>query len=86
MSYESPIKLIEEQMRIEYENECMKAVYSAGLNVNKEELTKALMYDRGQYDEGYNDGYSAGKKAAMKEVLLLCKERFGVELEDEDDV
>ena len=44
-------------MQITYENECMKAVQSCGFNVNKEELTKALQYDRGQYEKGYKDGY-----------------------------
>jgi arginine repressor len=55
--YESPINQILGEMQITYENECMKAVQSCGFDVNKEELTKALQYDRGQYEKGYKDGY-----------------------------
>lgn len=51
--YESPINQILGEMQITYENECMKAVQSYGFDVNKEELTKALMYDREQYEKGY---------------------------------
>lgn len=33
-----------------------RAVLDVGVNVNKEELEKALRYDRGQYEKGYADG------------------------------
>lgn len=33
----------------------MKAVQSVGFDINKEELTKALKYDRNQYEKGYAD-------------------------------
>ena len=55
--YESPITQILGEMQITYENECLKAVQSYGFDVNKEELTKALQYDREQYNKGFNDGY-----------------------------
>ena len=57
-NYESPIKQIIGEMQIQYENDCLKAVQSVGFHVNKEELAKALVYDRGQYDKGYEDAYS----------------------------
>ena len=53
--YESPINQILGEMQTTYENECIKYVQSVGFDVNKEELTKALMYDRNQYEKGYND-------------------------------
>lgn len=56
--YESPINQILGEMQTTYENECMKAVQSVGFDVNKEELTKALKYDREQYSKGYSDGYA----------------------------
>ena len=31
-----------------------------GIDVNKEELIKALQYDREQYSKGYSDGYAKG--------------------------
>ena len=55
--YESPINQILGEMQVTYENECMKAVQSVGFDINKEELTKALMYDRNQYEKGYRNGY-----------------------------
>lgn len=56
--YESPINQIFGEIQTTYENECFKAVQSCGFDVNKEELVKALQYDRGQYDKGFRDGYS----------------------------
>lgn len=31
-----------------------------GIEVDKEELIKALQYDRQQYEKGYSDGYAKG--------------------------
>lgn len=56
--YESPITQILGEMTTKYEDDCLKVVQSYGFTVNKEELTKALQYDRGQYTKGYNDGYT----------------------------
>ena len=36
--------------------------------VNKEELLKALDYDRKQYEAGYNDGFIDGRKKAIEEI------------------
>lgn len=55
--YESPITQIMGEMTTKYEDDCLKVVQSYGFTVNKEELTKALQYDRGQYLKGYGDGY-----------------------------
>lgn len=61
--YESPINLVFEAqqnaMRFaiqQQEDGIMAAVHSYGITVDKEELTRALRYDRGQYDKGYADG------------------------------
>jgi hypothetical protein len=54
--YESPIEVILKQIRFEYENDIIKAVHETGVLVNKEELVKALQYDRDQYRKGYEDG------------------------------
>ena len=42
-------------MRNQIEGEIYKAVMNVGVNVDKEELIKALQYDRGQYQKGYKD-------------------------------
>ena len=67
--YESPIKQIVSEMNMEYENGVLKAVQQYGFHVNKEELTKALLYDRGQYEKGYADGLNADK-------WIPCSERL----------
>ena len=56
MSWESPIEGIIRNINIQYEDGIIKAVQSVGFNVNKEELAKALKYDRGQYEKGFRDG------------------------------
>ena len=55
MSYQSPIDLIMGQMNTSYENGICKAVQDVGVNIDKNELLKALQYDRGQYQKGYAD-------------------------------
>lgn len=54
--YKSPIEIIMGQMRMEQENETYRVVQSYGVNVDKDELIRALQYDRGQYEKGYADG------------------------------
>lgn len=51
MSYQSPIEVIQTQMRNQIEGEIYKAVMKVGVNVDKDELVKALQYDRGQYNK-----------------------------------
>lgn len=58
--YKSPIEIIETQMRMEYEDGVLKCVQNFLPNVDKDELFKALRYDRQQYSEGYADGYIKG--------------------------
>lgn len=53
--YQSPIEIIQGQLMTEYENGVLKAVQKYDIHCNKEELIKALMYDRNQYEKGYKD-------------------------------
>lgn len=57
--YESPIKLIMNEttrrLGVECENAVIKAALEMGIDIDGEELLKALQYDRGQYMKGYND-------------------------------
>lgn len=61
MSYESPISTItmEERtnrFRDEFDNMVFQTVVKTGVKVDKQELIKALQYDRNQYEKGYADG------------------------------
>lgn len=56
MSYESPIRLIEDKVNIKIDNGVVRAVQHYGLTIDKDELIKALNYDREQYEKGFEDG------------------------------
>ena len=59
--YQSPIEIITKQIRTQFEDNVFKAIQDYGILVDKEELIKALQYDRGQYEKGYADGMLAQK-------------------------
>ena len=54
--YQSPIEAIFKDVEIAFEKEVLNAVQKVEINVDAEELRKALVFDRGQYDKGYADG------------------------------
>ena len=54
--YQSPIEAIFKDVELAFEKEVYKAVQKVEINVDAEELRKALLFDRGQYDKGYADG------------------------------
>jgi hypothetical protein len=56
--YKSPIEVLSQGLKLEIEKGVYKAVENYGINVDKDELIKALQYDRNQYTKGYADGYS----------------------------
>lgn len=59
--YESPIRLIIEQIASDISKKTDETIYEAicrtGVVVDKDELIKALEYDRDQYEKGYRAGY-----------------------------
>ena len=58
--YEPPIELIVkdtyQKILEQREENIFKAILETGVKVDKEELLKALKYDREQYNKGYVDG------------------------------
>ena len=67
--YESPITIvygdIETEFKEKTESLIVRCVQNVGVDVNKDELIKALSYDRGQYDKGYADA---------KAEIIRCKD------------
>ena len=55
MNYQSPVDLIISEMNLRLDGEILKAVQNVGVNVDRDELIKALRYDRDQYKKGYAD-------------------------------
>lgn len=54
--YESPINAYFGEIETQFDGAVFKAVQSVGIDVKKDELIKALAYDRDQYERGYHDG------------------------------
>lgn len=68
MSYKSPIEIIYGEMTHKLENEVFTVIQNIGINVDKDELIRALAYDRDQYHTGYSD-------AMMSAVeVVRCKD------------
>jgi hypothetical protein len=67
--YESPIDLlmsnIQTQIVEQQEEAIYKAVFDIGVNVTKDELLRALAYDRQQYEIGFADAMDS---------LVRCKD------------
>ena len=85
--YESPIHLhydyadpqkIQELYVREQEKYIVKCCMNMGVTVDRDELVKALQYDRGQYEKGFEDGraegYRAGVEEATTRILRKVKE------------
>lgn len=66
--YIPPIKIYQTEMETTLESNVMSIAQSMGVDVNKEELLKALAYDRDQYAKGYEAGY----KRAIEDITESC--------------
>ena len=69
--YESPITMIVSQMETQIEADTMSVIQHYGIDVNKDELIKALNYDRQQYEKGYQDGYAKGYEKAKEDIANM---------------
>lgn len=58
MAYESPLELFVQDLSWKIEGEILTAVRKVGVKVDKDELVKAIAYERDQYQKGYEDGRS----------------------------
>ena len=50
------------------------------VDVDKDELIRALQYDRNQYEKGFEDGYVKGRAdfaEKIQEILNACNEERG---------
>lgn len=74
--YESPIQLTS-NVRTEVDNEIFKAIVEHNVNVDKDELIKALRYDRDQYDKGYTDGVKDFARE-LKNCFTISKEYLDI--------
>ena len=66
--YESPLKVIQGELETQLEGEILKAVHRVGVTVDRDELIRALRYDREQYQKGFDDA----REDAV--VVTRCKD------------
>ena len=85
MTYQSPIEVTMSQMRFEQEKrlegEVFKAIQDIGVTVDKDELIKALQYDRDQYCRGFIDGYTGDIDKMRQEVKADTVRQMQTEIE-----
>jgi hypothetical protein len=88
--YDSPIRLAVSKMTSQFNDGIYNAVVKTGIDVDKDELVRALNYDRNQYEKGYRDGLKASKWISVKERLpeRHCEvlAYYGFEREGSDDL
>lgn len=53
--YESPIKVFQGNLEMQFDGEILKAVQRADITADRDELIRALRYDREQYQKGFDD-------------------------------
>ena len=90
--YESPIAVhtafVTESIKEQQEGVILEAVQKIGVDVDKEELLKALTYDREQYEKGaaygYEQGYKNGWDAALEYVIARFKRNICGEKNEEN--
>lgn len=79
--YESPItqfvdKVITQIIKTEEDNLVYEVQQATGYDINKEELIKALRYDRDQYQKGYEDGRKDNEWIPVSERLPEERGRY----------
>ena len=67
--YRSPIEIIYDDFQTKFENDVVSTCRNIGINVDKDELLRALKYDRDQFDKGYKNGFKDGYQKAL-DVLV----------------
>lgn len=82
--YKSPIDMMMSktvhEIQAQHEKHILRAVLNVGINVDKEELIKALQYDRGQYDKGYADGV----REFAEKVKPILRAMFDLMMDDNE--
>ena len=77
--YEPPISLVQkiaDEITEMHDNSIYMKVCEI-VDVNKEELLKALAYDRDQYEKGYREGFEAGERLAMTTLANSILDEYG---------
>lgn len=80
--YESPIdRFTSEIQRQQKSDFILQLTQTVGYSIDKDELIKALNYDRQQYEKGYMDGIDSFSKEVAPELGALEAERDALRAE-----
>ena len=71
-SYESIIKVVAKDVATQLDSEIFKAVQEYAIDIDKDELIKALKYDRDQFCKGYK----CGEVEAYAKVIKFFSEEL----------
>lgn len=74
MNYKSPIEAIWKEAQLRFEDGVYQAVQGVDIHVDRDELIKALQYDRQQYEKGWHDALLKEQEArvlTLEEVNAL---------------
>lgn len=69
--YDSPIELFTAEIQAKLEDGVVDLLKHIDIDVDKDELLRALKYDRDQYHKGFSDGKRAGY-AERDEEIVRC--------------
>lgn len=78
--YDPIVKIYEDaalQFNMHIENEVFSIIKRYNIDVNKDELIRALAYDREQYDKGYADGVRDFHWKLIDEASTTLRVRYG---------
>ena len=68
MTYQPPVEIIHQGVETKLEGDIYEAIINYGISVDKDELVKALKYDRNQYEKGFIDGCNHDTDTITREV------------------
>lgn len=66
--YQSPIQTWMDELKTSFDDNVVRAVQNYDIHVDKDEMIKALRYDRDQYELGYREGFLAGYAQAVEDI------------------
>jgi hypothetical protein len=88
--YESPIEMTISEIITDFkqyqEKQICEAIQRMNINISKEELIKALDYDRQQYEKGYNDAIEEFAERLKSKAVQKFDWNEYVEIEDIDNL
>lgn len=74
--YKSPIELIMSKTKTSLEDMIYAHIQEIGIIADKDELIKALQYDRNQYEKGWEDGCNEKLREFAEEIKLAFYNEF----------